>query len=95
MTIFISFSGQMGLGFKRISKWCDRNIWKNLLYSCCQYPDLQQVLIDRTNVRARACDTASTAGNNAERGIEAFVQAIREKVILAVIQPVAIFVRLP
>jgi transposase len=51
--------------FKRFSRWSERGVWEALHKGCIQHPDLQQVLIDSTIVRAHAC-AAGAAGSDAD-----------------------------
>ena len=51
--------------FKRFSRWCKNGIFEKLFRGCIQHPDLQQILIDSTIVRAHAC-AAGAAGSHAE-----------------------------
>jgi transposase len=51
--------------FKRFSRWCRRGVWSDLHRACIEHPDLQQVFIDSTIVRAHAC-AAGAAGSTME-----------------------------
>lgn len=51
--------------FSRFSRWCKHEVWKFLHSGCSQYPDMQQVLIDSTIIRAHAC-AAGAASSSAE-----------------------------
>lgn len=50
--------------FKRFSRWCQAGIWEALHRQVSDRPDLQQVFLDSTVVRANAC-AAGAKGSNA------------------------------
>jgi len=41
--------------FKRFARWCKHGVWEALHRHTAQHPDLQQVFLDSTVVRANAC----------------------------------------
>jgi len=41
--------------YKRYARWCDKGIWTRLFQAVIDQPDLQQVLLDSTIVRAHPC----------------------------------------
>lgn len=41
--------------FKRFSRWAERGVWTNLHRQVAHDPDLQEVFMDSTIVRAHAC----------------------------------------
>ncbi|UVS61619.1 MULTISPECIES: hypothetical protein [Nitrosomonas] len=50
-----------GIQFLNVfSRWCKHEVWKFLHVGCSQYPDLQQILIDSTIIRAHACAAGAT-----------------------------------
>jgi transposase len=51
--------------FKRFARWCQRGVWADLQAHVAAEPDLQEVLIDSTIVRAHAC-AAGARGSTAE-----------------------------
>jgi transposase len=51
--------------FKRFARWCQRGVWADLQAHVAAAPDLQEVLIDSTIVRAHAC-AAGACGSAAE-----------------------------
>jgi transposase len=52
--------------FKRFSRWCRKGVWADLHRKCIDQPDLQNVFIDSTIVRAHAC-AAGAAYSSAEQ----------------------------
>ena len=41
--------------FKRFSRWCRHGVWQALHTGCSHLPDLQNILIDSTVIRAHPC----------------------------------------
>lgn len=41
--------------YKRYARWCDKGIWERMFQAFIDQPDLQQVLLDSTIVRAHPC----------------------------------------
>lgn len=50
--------------YKRYARWCDQKVWEAMLAHFAKDPDLENVLIDSTAVRAHPC----AAGAPAEKG---------------------------
>jgi len=50
--------------YKRYARWCDKAVWEKMHHHFAQDPDLENVLIDSTAVRAHPC----AAGAPAEKG---------------------------
>lgn len=51
--------------FKRFSRWCRHGVWAALHAGCAHLPDVQQMLIDSTVIRAHPC-AAGAAASSAE-----------------------------
>lgn len=41
--------------YKRYARWCDKGLWARMFQAFIDQPDLQQVLLDSTIVRAHPC----------------------------------------
>ena len=41
--------------YKRFSRWCDNGIWDRMMNHFAQDPDMENLLIDSTIVRAHPC----------------------------------------
>lgn len=50
-----SIYGNWNSIFKRFNDWSKRHIWEELLIFCTEDPDLENIMIDATIVRAHAC----------------------------------------
>src|SRR5437016_819494 len=48
------YYGQWNSVFQRFNEWSKKNIWNELLEYCVQDPDLENIMIDATIVRAHA-----------------------------------------
>lgn len=46
--------------YKRFARWCDKGVWERLLAHVANEPDMEQVMIDSTVVRAHACAAGAT-----------------------------------
>lgn len=53
--------------FKRFNDWSKKHIWEDLLAFCADDPDLENVMIDATIVRAHACSAGY--GNQETEGL--------------------------
>jgi transposase len=53
--------------YRRFNEWSKKNIWSELLEYCIQDPDLENIMIDATIVRAHAC--AAGYGNQDNEGL--------------------------
>lgn len=53
--------------YRRFNEWSKKNIWSELLEYCVQDPDLENIMIDATIVRAHAC--AAGYGNQDNEGL--------------------------
>ena len=51
--------------FKRFSRWCRHGVWQALHTGCSHLPDLQNILIESTVIRAHPC-AAGAAESSAE-----------------------------
>ena len=61
------YYGQWNSVFQRFNEWSKKNIWNELLEYCVQDPDLENIMIDATIVRAHAC--AAGYGNQEREGL--------------------------
>ena len=41
--------------YKRFARWCDKGIWDRMMGHFAQDPDLENLLVDSTVVRAHPC----------------------------------------
>lgn len=41
--------------YKRFARWCDKEIWAQMLEHFAQDPDMEHLILDSTIVRAHAC----------------------------------------
>lgn len=46
--------------YKRYARWCDRGIWERMMAHFANEPDMENVIIDSTVVRAHACAAGAT-----------------------------------
>lgn len=53
--------------YKRYARWCEQGIWEKLHSYCVTDPDLEQIIIDSTVIRAHPC----AAGASTKRGGQA------------------------
>jgi transposase len=50
--------------YKRFARWCDQGVWEQMMAYCADDPDLENVMLDGTIVRAHPC----AAGASKKRG---------------------------
>jgi transposase len=50
--------------YKRFARWCERGVWEAMHRHFAQEPDLENVLLDSTAIRAHPC----AAGARVEKG---------------------------
>jgi transposase len=57
--------------YKRFARWCDQGIWGQLLAAFADDPDMENVLLDSTIVRAHPCaaGAAKKNGNQADQAL--------------------------
>ena len=56
--------GDWNAVYKRFARWCERGVWQALHRHCADLPDLENVLMDSTAIRAHPC----AAGAPAQKG---------------------------
>ena len=47
--------GQWNTIYKRFARWCDHDVWDNLHQHFADDPDMENILLDSTVVRAHPC----------------------------------------
>lgn len=61
------YYGKWNSIYRRFNEWAKKNIWHELLEYCVQDPDLENIMIDATIVRAHAC--AAGYGRQEDEGL--------------------------
>lgn len=65
--------------YKRFSRWCDKGIWDRMMAHFAEDPDMENLLVDSTIVRAHPCAAGTpkkTAVRTARRLDEAEVDSV-------------------
>ena len=46
--------------YKRLARWCDKGVWERMFAHFANEPDMENVMLDSTIVRAHACAAGAT-----------------------------------
>jgi transposase len=53
--------------YKRFARWCDHGVWEQLMVYFADDPDLENVMVDGTIVRAHPCAAGASKKRRARR----------------------------
>jgi transposase len=63
-------SGELEHVYKRFARWCDHQVWEDMHQHFANDPDMENILLDSTIVRAHPCAAGAAkkvAGRKAKR----------------------------